>query len=128
MREVKKGEMYYADLSPVVGSEQGGIRPVIILQNDKGNHYSPTTIIASVTSRKKKKHLPTHIKIKIPNSKRKSVVMLEQVRTIDKSRLLEYIGKLDNGTMQEIDNAVKISFDIDINDEKRNNNELYGKN
>ncbi len=128
MREVKKGEMYYADLSPVVGSEQGGIRPVIILQNDKGNHYSPTTIIASVTSRKKKKHLPTHIKIKIPNSKRKSVVMLEQVRTIDKSRLLEYIGKLDNGTMQKIDNAVKISFDIDINDEKRNNNELYGKN
>ena len=128
MREVKKGEMYYADLSPVVGSEQGGIRPVIILQNDKGNHYSPTTIIASVTSRKKKKHLPTHIKIKIPNSKRKSVVMLEQVRTIDKSRLLEYIGKLDNGTMQEIDNAVKISFDIDINDEKRNNDELYGKN
>ena len=128
MREVKKGEMYYADLSPVVGSEQGGIRPVIILQNDKGNHYSPTTIIASVTSRKKKKHLPTHIKIKIPNSKRKSVVMIEQVRTIDKSRLLEYIGKLDNGTMQKIDNAVKISFDIDINDEKRNNNELYGKN
>ena len=128
MREVKKGEMYYADLSPVVGSEQGGIRPVIILQNDKGNHYSPTTIIASVTSRKKKKHLPTHIKIKIPNSKRKSVVMLEQVRTIDKSRLLEYIGKLDNGTMQKIDNAVKISFDIDINDEKRNNDELYGKN
>ena len=98
----------------------------IILQNDKGNYYSPTTIIASVTSRKKKKHLPTHIKI--PNSKRKSVVMLEQVRTIDKSRLLEYIGKLDNGTMQKIDNAVKISFDIDINDEKRNNNELYGKN
>ena len=128
MREVKKGEMYYADLSPVVGSEQGGIRPVIILQNDKGNHYSQTTIIASVTSRKKKKHLPTHIKIKIPNSKRKSVVMLEQVRTIDKSRLLEYIGKLDNGTMQKIDNAVKISFDIDINDEKRNNDELYGKN
>ena len=122
MREVKKGEMYYADLSPVVGSEQGGIRPVIILQNDKGNHYSPTTIIASVTSRKKKKHLPTHIKIKIPNSKRKSVVMLEQVRTIDKSRLLEYIGKLDNGTMQKIDNAVKISFDIDINDEKRDTN------
>ena len=114
--------MYYADLSPVVGSEQGGIRPVIILQNDKGNHYSPTTIIASVTSRKKKKHLPTHIKIKIPNSKRKSVVMLEQVRTIDKSRLLEYIGKLDNGTMQKIDNAVKISCDIDINDEKRDTN------
>ena len=128
MREVKKGEMYYADLSPIVGSEQGGIRPVIILQNDKGNRYSPTTIIASVTNRKKKSHLPTHIKIKIPNSKRKSVVMLEQVRTIDKSRLLEYIGKLDNGTMQKIDNAVKISFDIDINDEKRNNNELYGKN
>ena len=128
MYEVRKGEIYYANLSPVVGSEQGGIRPVVILQNDKGNHYSPTTIIAAVTSRKKKNYLPTHIKIKIPNSKRKSVVMLEQVRTIDKSRLLEYIGKLDNGTMQKIDNAVKISFDIDINDEKRNNDELYGKN
>ena len=71
MREVKKGEMYYADLSPVVGSEQGGIRPVIILQNDKGNHYSPTTIIASVTSRKKKSHLPTHIKNKNPQFKEK---------------------------------------------------------
>ena len=128
MYEVRKGEIYYADLSPVVGSEQGGIRPVVILQNDKGNRYSLTTIVAAVTSRRKKKYLPTHIKIKIPNSKRKSVVMLEQVRTIDKSRLSEYIGKLDNGTMQEIDNAVKISFDIDINDEKRNNDELYGKN
>ena len=112
MYEVRKGEIYYADLSPVVGSEQGGIRPVVILQNDKGNYHSPTTIIAAVTSRRKKKYLPTHINIKIPNLKRKSVVMLEQIRTIDKSRLLEYIGKVDNNTMKKIDKAVKISFGV----------------
>ena len=112
MHEVKKGEIYYADLSPVVGSEQGGIRPVVILQNDKGNHYSPTTIIAAVTRRRKKKYLPTHIQIDVPQMKRKSVVMLEQVRTIDKSRLLEYIGKVDGSTMQKIDKAVKISFEV----------------
>ncbi|MBQ5562190.1 MAG: type II toxin-antitoxin system PemK/MazF family toxin [Clostridia bacterium] len=112
MYEVRKGEIYYADLSPVVGSEQGGIRPVVILQNDKGNHYSSTTIIAAVTSRKKKNYLPTHIEIKNPNLKRKSVIMLEQVRTIDKSRLLGYIGKVDEGTMRKIDKAVKISFEV----------------
>ena len=112
MYEVRKGEIYYADLSPVVGSEQGGIRPVIILQNDKGNRYSPTTIIASVTSRKKKNYLPTHIQINVPQMKRKSVVMLEQVSTIDKSRLLESIGKVDGSTMQKIDKAVKISFEV----------------
>ena len=112
MYEVRKGEIYYADLSPVVGSEQGGIRPVVILQNDKGNYYSPTTIVAAVTSRKKKSHLPTHIEIKNPNLKRKSVVMLEQVRTIDKIRLLEYVGKVDDNTMQKIDKAVKISFEV----------------
>ena len=112
MYEVRKGEIYYADLSPIVGSEQGGIRPVVILQNDKGNHYSPTTIIAAVTSRKKKSHLPTHIEIKNPKLKRKSVVMLEQVRTIDKIRLLEYVGKVDDDTMQKIDKAVKISFEV----------------
>ena len=112
MYEVRKGEIYYADLSPVVGSEQGGIRPVVILQNDKGNHYSPTTIVAAVTSRQKKKYLPTHIPIDVPQMERKSVVMLEQVRTIDKGRLLEYIGKVDDDTMQKIDKAVKISFEV----------------
>ena len=112
MHEVKKGEIYYADLSPVVGSEQGGIRPVVILQNGKGNHYSPTTIIAAVTRRRKKKYLPTHIQSDVPQMKRKSVVMLEQVRTIDKSRLLGYIGKVDDDTMQKIDKAVKISFEV----------------
>ena len=112
MYEVRKGEIYYADLSPVVGSEQGGIRPVVILQNDKGNHYSPTTIIAAVTSRRKKKYLPTHIEIKNPKLKRKSVVMLEQIRTIDKDRLLEYVGKVDDNTIQKIDKAVKISFEV----------------
>ena len=112
MYEVRKGEIYYADLSPVVGSEQGGIRPVVILQNDKGNHYSPTTIFAAVTSRQKKKYLPKHIEIKNPKLKRKSVVMLEQIRTIDKDRLLEYVGKVDDNTIQKIDKAVKISFEV----------------
>ena len=112
MYEVRKGEIYYADLSPVVGSEQGGIRTVVILRNDKGNHYSPTTIVAAVTSRRKKKYLPTHIKIDVPQMERKSVVMLEQVRTIGKSRILGYIGKVDDNTMQKIDKAVKISFEV----------------
>ena len=110
--DIKRGEVYYADLSPIVGSEQGGIRPVLILQNNKGNCYSPTTIIAAVTSGEKKAYLPTHIAITIPGLKRQSVVMLEQVRTIDKSRLIGYIGKADEGTMRKIDRAVKISFEV----------------
>ena len=111
-KDIKRGEVYYADLSPVVGSEQGGIRPVLILQNDKGNCCSPTTIIAAVTGRKKKANLPTHISLKILGLKIRSVVMLEQVRTIDKSRLLGYIGKADENTMRKIDKAVKISFEV----------------
>lgn len=110
--DIKRGEVYYADLSPVVGSEQGGIRPVLILQNNKGNCYSSTTIIAAVTSGEKKAYLPTHIAIKISGLRRKSIVMLEQVRTIDKSRLLGYIGKVDAGTMKSIDRAVKNSFEV----------------
>ena len=110
--DIKRGEVYYADLSPVVGSEQGGIRPVLILQNDKGNCYSSTTIIAAVTSGEKKAYLPTHIAIKISGLKRQSIVMFEQVRTIDKSGLLGYIGKVDVGTMKMVDRAVKISFEV----------------
>ena len=111
-KNIKRGEIYYADLSPVVGSEQGGIRPVLILQNDKGNCYSTTTIITAITSRRTKNLLPTHIKLLHPKLRYGSTVMLEQIRTIDKSRLLGYIGKVDEGTMKKIDRAVKISFKV----------------
>ena len=92
MKKVKRGEVYYADLRPIVGSEQGGVRPVLIIQNDVGNRYSPTTIVAAITSVPKKKHLPTHIKLGAKGLKENSTVLLEQLRTVDKSRLQEYVG------------------------------------
>lgn len=113
MKEIKRGEIYYANLCPVIGSEQGGIRPVIILQNDVGNKYSPTTIVAAITSRKTKSKLPTHVPILSKSLNRKSTVLLEQIRTIDKSRLTEYIGKADVQTMRAIDRAIVISFGIE---------------
>lgn len=112
MKEIKRGEIYYANLCPVIGSEQGGIRPVIILQNDMGNHYSPTTIVAAITGKKGKTDIPTHVIINIKGLKTKSVVLLEQIRTIDKSRIMEYIGVLDIGTMKHIERAILISFGI----------------
>ena len=87
MKIIKRGEIYYADLSPAVGSEQDGLRPVIVLQNDMGNKHSPTTIVAAITSRESKAHLPTHVKISADGLKASSIVLLEQIRTIDKSRL-----------------------------------------
>ena len=110
MKTIKRGEIYYADLSPVVGSEQGGIRPVIILQNDTGNCYSPTTIVVAVTSKTTKNYLPTHIKVYSPMLRRNSVAMLEQIRTIDKQRILGYIGQTDSRTMQNINKAMRISL------------------
>ena len=110
MRKIKRGEIYYADLSPVVGSEQGGIRPVIILQNDTGNCHSPTTIVVAVTSKTTKNYLPTHIKVYSPMLRRNSVAMLEQIRTIDKQRILGYIGQTDSRTMQNINKAMRISL------------------
>ncbi|MDE7454430.1 MAG: type II toxin-antitoxin system PemK/MazF family toxin [Clostridia bacterium] len=109
---IKRGEIYYADLNPVVGSEQGGIRPIIVLQNDVGNKYSPTVIAAATTSKLSKAKLPTHIEL---SSKRTplpkdSVVLLEQIRTIDKSRIKEKIGELPPEIMQSIDNALLISL------------------
>ena len=107
---IKRGDMFYADLSPVVGSEQGGIRPVLIVQNDTGNKYSPTVIAAAITSQTGKTKLPTHIEIGSQNSglKSDSIVLAEQIRTIDKSRLKERIGHIDDGEIiNKINNAIR---------------------
>lgn len=112
---VKRGDMFYADLSPVVGSEQGGIRPVLIIQNDLGNKYSPTVIAAAITSQTNKAKLPTHIELGENTSglKSNSVVLTEQIRTIDKSRLKEKIGHIDDATvMNKINNALGVSFGL----------------
>ena len=113
---VKRGDMFYADLSPVVGSEQGGIRPVLIIQNDMGNKYSPTVIAAAITSQTGKSKLPTHIELgsKSCGLKSDSVVLAEQIRTIDKSRLKEKIGHIDDTQIiDKINNALGVSFGLD---------------
>lgn len=111
---IKRGEIYYADLSPVIGSEQGGIRPVLIIQNDVGNKYSPTVIAAAITSQKDKTKLPTHISVEANDSglAKDSIVLLEQVRTIDKQRLKEKMGCLDNNSMVMVDRALSVSFGL----------------
>ena len=108
---VKRGDIFYADLSPVVGSEQGGIRPVLILQNDKTNQNSTTTIVAAITSQIKN-NLQTHIKVSGHGLKKESLVPLEQIRTIDKVRLMQYIGRLGNKDMKKIDRALTESLSI----------------
>ena len=112
--QIKKGDIYYADLTPVIGSEQGGIRPVLIVQNDVGNYYSPTVIAAAITSRSKKRYLPTHIRLNTSfgGLHPGSTIMLEQLRTIDRYRLKKYIGKLDDITMQDVDKALIASLDL----------------
>lgn len=114
MNGVRRGDIYYADLSPVVGSEQGGIRPVLIIQNDVGNRYSPTVIAAAITSRMGKTHLPTHIDITSAEAglSKDSVVLAEQIRTLDKRRLRERIGHLDPSVMGEVDAALSVSFGL----------------
>ena len=111
---VRRGEIYYADLSPVVGSEQGGVRPVLIVQNDVGNKYSPTVIAAAITSQKEKSKLPTHIEIDAQNCglAKNSVVLLEQIRTIEKKRLKERMGMLDEDAMYRVNSALSISFGL----------------
>ena len=111
---VKRGEIYYADLSPVVGSEQGGIRPVLIVQNDVGNRHSPTVIAAAITSQKDKAKLPTHISVQAATCglTKDSIVLLEQIRTIDKRRLKDRMGALDPPSMTRVDNALQISFGL----------------
>ena len=115
---IKRGDIYYADLSPVVGSEQGGLRPVLIVQNDVGNRYSPTVIAAAITSKMSKTKLPTHIDIPGQNAglSKDSVILLEQVRTIDKQRLKEKMGHLDRTTMNNVDNAIQVSFGLTDNE------------
>ena len=111
---IKRGEIYYADLSPVVGSEQGGIRPVLILQNDIGNRYSPTIIVAAITSKTDKAKLPTHIALQGERHglQKDSVILLEQIRTIDKSRIKEKIGELPPNVMSQIEQALLISLGL----------------
>lgn len=111
---VKRGDIFYADLSPVIGSEQGGIRPVLIVQNDTGNKYSPTVIVAAITSQINKAKLPTHIEISAQDYglAKDSVILLEQIRTIDRKRLREKIGHLDDELMQKVNDALSISFGL----------------
>lgn len=111
---VRRGDIYYADLSPVIGSEQGGLRPVLIVQNDVGNRYSPTVIAAAITSRTSKSKLPTHIEVYADRYglAKDSVILLEQIRTIDKTRLKEKMGHLDENVMDQVNNAITVSFGL----------------
>ena len=114
MHPVRRGDIYYADLSPVVGSEQGGMRPVLIIQNDTGNRHSPTVIAAAITSQTGKANLPTDISLAARSCglTRDSVILLEQVRTLDKSRLRERMGRLDEPAMHQVDNEIAVSFGL----------------
>lgn len=111
---VKRGDIFYADLSPVVGSEQGGVRPVLIVQNDTGNKHSPTVIAAAITSQTGKARLPTHIALAAGSAglPKDSIVLLEQVRTLDKRRLREHMGRADDRVMRQVDNAIAVSFGL----------------
>ena len=111
---VKRGDIFYADLSPVVGSEQGGVRPVLIVQNDTGNRHSPTVIAAAITSQTGKAKLPTHISVSPMNCglPKESIILLEQVRTLDKRRLREKMGRVDEGVMKKVDAAIAVSFGL----------------
>ena len=120
MKEIKRGDIYYADLSPVVGSEQDGQRPVLIIQNDSGNRYSPTTIVAAITSQMRKRHLPTHVIVNCSESMMKSMVMTEQIRTIDKTRLDRYITTLDSEIMHEVDLALMASLELQNREDNKN--------
>jgi mRNA interferase MazF len=112
--QVKRGDIFYADLSPVVGSEQGGVRPVLIIQNDTGNRHSPTIICAAITSRMNKAKLPTHIELDSRKCQlvKDSVILLEQIRTIDKQRLKDMVGHLDRELMIKVDEAIRVSLEL----------------
>ncbi|MBQ9780774.1 MAG: type II toxin-antitoxin system PemK/MazF family toxin [Clostridia bacterium] len=112
-RKIMRGEIYIADLDPVVGSEQGGERPVLVIQNNLGNKHSPTVIVLAITSRfHKKRHLPTHVPIESGDLSKNSIALAEQVRTIDKSRLIHYVGRASRETMDFVDNALKVSMGV----------------
>ncbi|EEG79011.1 type II toxin-antitoxin system PemK/MazF family toxin [Dethiobacter alkaliphilus] len=112
--EVKRGYIFFADLSPVVGSEQGGVRPVLVIQNDVGNKYSPTVIVAAITSQIEKAKLPTHVEVQAKDYglEKDSVILLEQIRTIDKQRLEDKVTELDDRVMQKVNQALKISLGL----------------
>ncbi|MDR1002091.1 MAG: type II toxin-antitoxin system PemK/MazF family toxin [Oscillospiraceae bacterium] len=113
-KSILRGDLYYADLNPVVGSEQGGVRPVLVIQNDIGNKHSPTVIIAAITGKPMKALLPTHCLLKAQNGlDRESIVLLEQIRTIDKRRLKERVGALEDVDMREVDRALAVSIGLD---------------
>ena len=114
---IRRGDIYYADLRPVVGSEQGGVRPVLIIQNDVGNKHSPTVICAAITSKMNKAKLPTHVELSSRDCDmvKDSVILLEQIRTIDKRRLREHMGRLDEQHMMLVDDAIAVSFGLNEN-------------
>lgn len=117
MKEISRGEIYYADLSDTVGSEQEGQRPVLILQNDKGNQHSTTTIVAAITSSKKKKPLPTHVTLTADGLERLSIVLLEQLRTVDIRRLGRYVGTASQEEMEAVDKAAAVSLGLKLQEE-----------
>lgn len=122
-KAIRRGDLFYADLDPVVGSEQGGIRPVLVIQNDVGNYFSPTVVAAAITSRKAKNSLPTHILLEnVPGLAPTSLLLLEQLRTIDRKRLRGYIGRISKEKMLEIDAALAISIGIGYPNERRTHN------
>ena len=122
-KAIRRGDLFYADLNPVVGSEQGGIRPVLVIQNDVGKHFSPTVVAAAITSRKAKNSLPTHILLEnVPGLAPTSLLLLEQLRTIDRQRLRGYIGRISKEKMLEIDAALAISIGIGYPNERRTHN------
>lgn len=122
-KAIRRGDLFYADLNPVVGSEQGGIRPVLVIQNDVGNHFSPTVVAAAITSRKAKNSLPTHILLEnVPGLAPASLLLLEQLRTIDRKRLRGYIGRISKEKMLEVDAALAISIGIGYPNERRTHN------
>ena len=122
-KAIRRGDLFYADLNPVVGSEQGGIRPVLVIQNDVGNYFSPTVVAAAITSRKAKNSLPTHILLEnVPGLAPTSLLLLEQLRTIDRQRLRGYIGRISKEKMLEIDAALAISIGIGYPNERRTHN------
>ena len=122
-KAIRRGDLFYADLNPVVGSEQGGIRPVLVIQNDVGNHFSPTVVAAAITSRKAKNSLPTNILLEnVPGLAPTSLLLLEQLRTIDRKRLRGYIGRISKEKMLEVDAALAISIGIGYPNERRTHN------
>ena len=122
-KAIRRGDLFYADLNPVVGSEQGGIRPVLVIQNDVGNHFSPTVVAAAITSRKAKNSLPTHILLEnVPGLAPTSLLLLDQLRTIDRKWLRGYIGRISKEKMLEVDAALAISIGIGYPNERRTHN------